>query len=269
MLLFHFVRMLENKNKQAYYGYLEGWISIVINVCLFVIKYWAGIVSGSVAIIADAWHTLSDSLTSIIVIIGIKISKKPADKEHPFGHERAELIGSLIIGVLLFIIAFEFVVESVKKLLNHQTVEYGLIAIVVTIISILVKEALAQFAFWAAKKVNSNALKADAWHHRSDSISSLLILIGIFLQDYFWWVDGILGILVAILIAGAAYKIIKTAVNPLLGENYDDKLEQTINQISEKLGNDNLNIHHIHLHRYGSHTETDVSYLFARRHFAW
>lgn len=247
--------MKEIKDTKTFYGYLEGWLSIVMNLLLFALKYWAGVVSGSVAIIADAWHTLSDSLTSIIVILGIRISKKPADKEHPYGHGRAELIGSLIIGVLLFIVAFEFTLESFDKLLNHQSVEYGTIAIVATVISILLKEALAQFAFWAGKKTDSKSLKADAWHHRSDSISSLLILIGIFLQDVFWWIDGVLGILVAILIAYAAYKIMKDSINPLLGEAHDDELEKTIVDIANDISTENLNVHHIHLHKYGNHSE--------------
>src|SRR6056297_2440497 len=89
-------------------GNTEGWLSITANVALFILKYWAGLVSGSVAIIADAWHTLTDSVSSIIVLVGMKISKKPADREHPFGHGRAELIASLFIGVLLAVIAYNF-----------------------------------------------------------------------------------------------------------------------------------------------------------------
>ena len=177
-------------NKKNRLAYIEGWLSIFTNIILFGLKYWAGIVTGSVAIIADAWHTLSDSISSVIVLIGIKISDKPADKEHPFGHGRAELIASMIIGVLLAIIAFNFVLESIEKLKDHESVVYGKLAIIVTIVSILSKEMLAQYAFWAGRKIKSPILKADGWHHRSDAISSILILIGIFIGKYFWWVDG-------------------------------------------------------------------------------
>ncbi|HKL30993.1 MAG TPA: cation diffusion facilitator family transporter, partial [Tangfeifania sp.] len=92
----------------------EGWLSIFGNVFLFGLKYWAGISTGSLALIADAWHTLSDSVSSVIVLIGGKISRKPADDDHPFGHGRAEHIASVIIGVLLAIIAFDFIVGAVQ-----------------------------------------------------------------------------------------------------------------------------------------------------------
>lgn len=94
----------------------EGWISVVVNSLLFIVKFWAGLATGSIAIIADAWHTLSDSLTSIVVVVGVKVSAKPADNEHPFGHGRAELIAAMIIGVLLSVVAFNFVLQGVERL---------------------------------------------------------------------------------------------------------------------------------------------------------
>ena len=121
-------------------SYIEGWISIFVNLILFILKFWAGLATGSIAIIADAWHTLSDSISSIIVLIGAKVSTKPADKQHPFGHGRAELITSSIIGVFLAIVAFSFLEESIKKLQQHDSVTFGMIAIVVTVVSILAKE---------------------------------------------------------------------------------------------------------------------------------
>ena len=243
------------KKDANFLKYLEGWLSIFVNLFLFVLKYWAGIVTGSIAIIADAWHTLSDSLSSIVVLVGVKVSSKPADKEHPFGHGRAELIASIIIGMLLALIAFNFVLESIDKLKNHESVQFGKIAIVVTIISIIVKELMAQFAFWAGKKTRSVTLKADAWHHRSDAISSIIILVGIFLGPYFWWIDGVMGLLVAAMIFFAAYEIISDASSPLLGEEPEDELVNQLNKISKlKVGFD-ANVHHIHMHRYGDHTE--------------
>ena len=234
----------------------EGWLSIIVNILLFGLKYWAGIVTGSIALMADAWHTLSDSVSSVIVLIGAKVSVKPADKNHPFGHGRAELIASIVIGVLLSIIALNFIQESVDKLRNHQKVIFGTIAIVVTIVSIIIKEGLAQFAFWAWKKTTSTILKADAWHHRSDAISSAIILIGIFTGKYFWWIDGVLGILVAILILYASYEIFRDAVNPLLGEVPDKNLLKKIHEICiRSTDTDIISAHHYHVHKYGDHTE--------------
>jgi len=243
------------KKGDNFLKYLEGWLSIVVNLFLFILKYWAGIVTGSIAIIADAWHTLSDSLSSIVVLVGVKVSNKPADKEHPFGHGRAELIASIIIGMLLAVIAFNFVLESIDKLKNHESVQFGKIAIIATVVSIIVKEGIAQFAFWAGKKTKSVSLKADAWHHRSDAISSVIILVGIFLGPYFWWIDGVLGLVVAMMIFYAAYEIINDASGPLLGEEAEAGLIQQIKEISKQKAGFDVNVHHIHMHRYGDHIE--------------
>ena len=143
---------LQNNNSNKKIAYLQGWISIAVNGLLFTFKYWAGFVTGSLALMADAWHTLSDSLSSIIVLIGTKISSKPPDKEHPFGHGRAELIAAIIIGVILALIGFEFAKDSVVRLIDRESVVFGKFAIWVTAISVVVKEALAQFSFWACKK---------------------------------------------------------------------------------------------------------------------
>ncbi|MBC8184529.1 cation transporter [candidate division KSB1 bacterium] len=242
------------KNESKKLSYIEGWLSIIVNVLLFGLKYWAGIVTGSIAIIADAWHTLTDSISSIIVLIGVKVSSKPADKNHPFGHGRAELIASLIIGILFAIVAFSFIQQSIEKLKNREAVVFGTFAIVVTIISIVSKEALAQFAFWAGKKTGSTILKADAWHHRSDAISSVIILVGIFLGKYFWWIDGVLGIIVALLIFYATFEIFRDSINPMLGTSPDKNLIQKVEHICQRI-NSNTQAHHFHIHEYGNHTE--------------
>lgn len=242
-----------DKNKKL--AYIEGTLSLICNVLLAAVKFWAGIVTGSIAIISDAWHTLADSITSIIVIVGAKISSKPPDDEHPFGHGRAEHVASIIIAVLLAVIALNFVIEAVNKLINREKVIFGTFAIVVTVVSIVVKEALAQYAFWAAKKTGSNALKADAWHHRSDAISSAVILVGIILGHYFWWIDGVLGIIVSILIFHVAYKIHKDTVNSFLGEPPDKKFIEDIKAVCNETVKHEVNLHHFHMHKYGNHTE--------------
>ena len=233
----------------------EGWISIFGNIALFVLKMWAGLVSGSIAIIADAWHTLSDSLTSIVVLVGIRVSARPADKEHPFGHGRAELIAAMIIGVLLSVVAFNFVIEGVQRLRTREAANYGMFAIIATIISSMVKEAMAQYAFWIAKKTGARSVRADAWHHRSDAISSVVILAGIFLGRHIWWIDGFLGLIVAALIFYAAYDILRDAVQLMMGEVPDKELIEYIEAACKKESTLSMRPHHIHLHRYGDHIE--------------
>ena len=232
-----------------------GWVSIIVNLVLFALKYWAGIMSGSIAILADAWHTLSDSVSSVIVIFGAKLAGKPADEEHPFGHGRAEHIAAVIIGVLLAIIAFEFLLQSVDRLRSHTAVQYGIIAKVVTIVSVLGKEGLAQYAFRVGKKAKSSVLRADGWHHRSDALSSIIILIGIFFGSFFWWIDGVMGILVAILIAYTAYEVMKNDFSLLLGESADPAMIAQIRELVERNVDREVYPHHFHMHRYGHHTE--------------
>lgn len=242
-------------NNNQSYIIKEGWISIFSNLLLFGLKYWAGLVSGSIALIADAWHTLTDSVSSIIVLIGGKISNKPADEEHPFGHGRAEHIAAIIIGVLLAIVAFDFVLSSIEKFNSGKAGNFGLIAIIVTIISIIGKEAMAQYAFWGFRRTGSSVLKADAWHHRTDSLSSVIILIGILVGEYFWWIDSLLAFIVALMIAYASYEILSKEIRDLLGVNIDPKLIREIKDEVDALFEREVYIHHFHLHQYGNHNE--------------
>ncbi len=243
--------MQNNKN----YIIREGWLSIIGNIFLFILKYWAGIVTGSIALIADAWHTLSDSVSSVIVLIGGKISQKPADDEHPFGHGRAEHIAAIIIGVLLAIVAFDFILNSIEKFGTHEKTVFGTVAWVVTILSIFVKEGMAQYAFWAARKADSSILKADGWHHRTDALSSVVILIGIAVGKYFWWTDAVLGFIVAIMIGYASFEILSKEIKSLLGERPSDELLLSIRKTAQTACKTPLHLHHIHLHNYGNHTE--------------
>lgn len=233
----------------------EGWLSITGNIILFGLKYWAGIVTGSLALIADAWHTLSDSVSSVIVLIGGKVSGKPADEEHPFGHGRAEHIASVIIGVLLAIIAFDFVVGAIKKFSAQEQTFFGTFAWIATIVSIIVKEGMAQYAFWAARKSKSSILKADGWHHRTDALSSVIILIGIALGNTFWWTDAVLSFIVALMIGWASYQILASEIKSLLGEGPSDELVTSIHEAIKEECNRPLYLHHIHIHTYGRHTE--------------
>jgi len=118
-----------------------------------------------------------------------------------------------------------------------------------------VNECLAQFSFWAGRTTGNPALKADGWHHRSDAISSLIILVGIFAGSYFWWIDGVLGLIVSLLIFYAAYEIIKEGTDPLLGEKPETGLLDNLTIIAKEVSDIDTHLHHVHLHRYGSHVE--------------
>jgi cation diffusion facilitator family transporter len=232
-----------------------GWVSIIGNTILFGIKIWAGIASSSIAIIADAWHSMSDTLTSVVVVIGNRIVRKPADREHPFGHGRAEPIAAIIIGILLSVVAFDFVLSSVRAVRNHEAGNFGLFAIIVTAVSVISKEVMARYSFRIARLTRSESVKADGWHHRSDALSSLVVLVGIFLSPYAWWIDAALGLAVAILIFWVAYKILKTTISNLMGESPSPMLLEDVSRICHEYSTHPLNPHHFHTHQYGNHTE--------------
>jgi cation diffusion facilitator family transporter len=237
-------------------GYVEGAVSIIVNFALFALKLWASIITGSIALAADAWHTLSDSLSSVVVIISAKLASKKADKEHPFGHGRWEQIASIFIAFILGIIAFMFLDASIREFLNHERVaEFGKTAIIVTAVSIVVKELLAQYAFYIGRKTDNSSVKADGWHHRSDALSSIVVLVGIFFAEKFWWIDSLLGFIVALMLIYAVFEILKEAITKILGEEPDKKLIDDITNEITGIYEDDLNIHHFHIHNYISHKE--------------
>lgn len=236
-------------------GYLEGIISVVVNSLLFVIKFWAGIVTGSIALTADAWHTLSDSLSSIVVIIGVKLSSKKPDNEHPFGHGRWEQIAALFIAFILGIIAFDFLRDSIIQFKNHESTTFGTIAIVVTIISIVVKEALAQYAFYIGRITNNVSVKADGWHHRTDALSSVVVLVGILFANQFWWIDSVLGAIISFMLFYATYQIAKEAIDKILGEKPSAELINKIKESIAEYSNLDMKLHHFHIHNYIEHQE--------------
>jgi cation diffusion facilitator family transporter len=237
----------------------EGLVSIIVNAVLFALKFWVGLVTGSIALIADSWHTLSDSLSSIVVVLTPKFSGRKADKEHPFGHGRWEHIASIFIAFLLGIIAFGFFTDSIERLQTGESVSFGALAIAVTAFSIVVKELLAQYAFYLARKTGSLIIKADGWHHRSDSLSSVVVLIGIVASmifgDRIWWIDSALGIFCALAIFYAAFEIVKEAITKLLGEQPKPDLVEKIKAEIKNIHSQELYIHHLHLHNYVLHQE--------------
>ena len=236
-------------------GYREGLVSVILNLLLFVLKYYAGIASASLALIADAWHTLSDSLTSLVVILGIKLSSKKPDKEHPFGHGRWEQISALIIAILLALVGVEFMKDAIAKLRGHEAADFGWLAYLATVASIVLKEGLARYAFYIARKTGNAAVKADGWHHRSDALSSLMVLAGLFLSPYFWWIDSVLGMLISFMLFYAAYGIIREAVIKILGEEPSEEVIGKVEQIVKAEMGNVAYPHHYHIHHYGDHIE--------------
>ena len=233
------------------YGVLEGWVSIVGNALLFAVKLVIGLSVGSAALIADAIHTLSDSATSAVVIVGFTMSRKPSDSEHPFGHGRIEPVATLIIAILLFVAGFELLKHSITAALNPTVAKasYGAIAIVAG--TALFKELMARFSFALGDLIDSATLKADALHHRSDAFSTLLVVVALGASHLgYAKVDGIMGIGVSLVIFASAWGIAREAVNPLIGEApsqaFLDEIEGACRSVTDVLG-----VHDIVVHNYG------------------
>lgn len=236
-------------------GYRVTWISVIANVILFSIKYYVGTEINSIALIADAWHSLSDTLTSFVVIVGLWISTIPPDHEHPYGHGRAEYIAAIVVATLLGIVAFEIFTDSLIRIGGDIKVEYGSTAVIVLIITILVKEILAQISIYYGKKHRSESLKADGWHHRSDSISSAVILVGILFGSKFYWMDGAMGIIVSLLLIYAMIQIFRSSTSALLGEQLPKERIEEVIKIANNAHPEVSDIHNIKIHTYGDHKE--------------
>lgn len=222
---------------------IATWIGIIINTLLAIIKAVGGILSGSRALIADALHSTTDIIGSIVILFAVKIANKPPDEEHPYGHGKAENIASIIVALLLIVVGAEISISSIKMFFGDVPNAPGTIAIYILIASIIIKELLFYYKHWLGKKYNSAALVSEAWHHRSDSLSSLaalsgvgLAILGAYLEiDVLIYGDAIAGIIVSIIVIKVGYDLAKDSANVVLEQVLDKKdivkYENTIKQV--------------------------------------
>lgn len=199
--------------------YRPIWVSIVGNVFLAIIKLVVGFIYSSIALISDGVHSLSDVVTSVAGYFGLKVASKPPDKSHPFGHSRFEPLVAFLIGEALLIVAYEIGRNSLMRLLHGQTIEVNELMLGVTVLSILSKEAMFRYSVHVGRKLNSQILIADAYHHRSDSLSSMAVLIGLGLQKLgFPHGDSLAGLVVAAFLVKVSLEIILENVRYLTGQ---------------------------------------------------
>ena len=209
-----------------------SFITIIGNALLALFKLMAGIIANSSAMLSDAIHSASDIFSTIVVIIGIKMASKKADKEHPYGHERLECVAASLLSVVLFITGLGIGTESLKTILSKNYTELavpGILALVAAIVSILMKEGMYWYTRYYAKKIDSGALMADAWHHRSDAFSSVGALIGIGgARLGFPIMDSIASLVIFVFIIKAAIDIFKDAMDKMIDRSCDEKTENQI-----------------------------------------
>jgi cation diffusion facilitator family transporter len=209
-------------------------ISIVVNVLLSAGKLAAGILASSGAMLSDAVHSASDVFSTIIVMIGIRMSGKAADREHPYGHERMECVAAILLAVVLALTGFKIGASGLEKISSGNYGELavpGILALVAAVVSVLVKEWMYWYTRFYAKKIKSPALMADAWHHRSDSLSSIGAFIGILgARLGFQVMDPAASVVICLFILKAAYDIFKDAIDKMLDTACDPSLEKELRE---------------------------------------
>ena len=253
-------------------GVFQGWISVLVNSILFILKLVIGVMVGAVSVIADAVHTLSDVVSSIVVIWGFKQAEKPADVEHPYGHGRAEYIATLIIAILLCVAGIEFIEASIDRIQNPEQVVAKWWMILILMVTIILKEITARYAEFLSKKIASGTLHADAWHHRIDALSSLLVVGALIAGKYGYpSSDGWAGLGVALLLIYTGFIIAKDAVDDLIGKPPTSEEVEVIRQIVMSVDGV-LGAHDIIIHSYGHdkfasvHVEIDADETTAVAH---
>jgi cation diffusion facilitator family transporter len=248
---------MKERSKEIYKVTLVG---SVVNVVLLLFKFVAGIMGHSAAMIADAIHSLSDFVTDVIVLVFIRISDKPRDKSHDYGHGKYETLAMTLIGMALLIVAAGILYSGATKI--HQWLEGtqleapGMLALWAALLSIVLKEAVYRYSMVKARQLNSQAVEANAWHHRSDALSSLGTAVGIggaiFLGQRWTVLDPLASCIVGILIVKVAIDLLRNALGDLLEHSLPDAVEDEMLQLVASLP-DVVEPHNLRTRRIGNH----------------
>ncbi len=257
---------LESVSGREACGKLAGIVGIICNLFLSIMKLVIGTLTNSVSITADATNNISDAGSSIITLVGFRLSGKPADEDHPYGHARMEYISGLVISFLIILIGFEILKTSVTKVFSPEKSEFSIVASVILIISILVKLWMSRFNKTLGKKIKSTALEATAADSRNDVISTAAVLVASIISKFTGFdLDGYMGIAVAVFILISGIKLVKETIDPLLGQaptkEIYEKIEKKILTYENVLG-----VHDLMVHSYGpgcyfasAHIEMDAN----------
>ncbi|MBQ6084225.1 MAG: cation transporter [Bacteroidales bacterium] len=240
-------------------------IGSAVNMFLLVFKFVAGILAHSGAMIADATHSLSDFVTDIIVLVFVKLGNRPKDKSHDYGHGKYETLALTIIGFALMIVAIGIIVNGSTKIafwLRGGTLEEpGMLAFWAAIVSIVMKEAVYRYSIVKARKLNSKAVEANAWHHRSDALSSIGTAVGIggaiFFGDKWEILDPIASVVVGAIIVKVAFGLLRDGIGDLLEQSLPDKVEDEIIQLVNELPGVNAP-HNLRTRRIGNHYAIEI-----------
>lgn len=253
-IIAHFIKNhedIKNRKVRQQYGTVSGIIGIVVNLILFIIEIILGVLTNSIAIIGDAVHNLADVTSSIVTLVGFKLSNRPADKEHPFGHGRMEYISALVVSFLILVVGLQFVKTSFDRILHPQEVSYNIVTLLIIICAIPLKLWLSYFNKSLGKIINSATLEASG----ADALNDVAILGGVIISlaaGYAFKVDidGYVGLVVAVFILLSGLSLVKETLNPLLGQAPDPELVKEIKTSVTKYDHI-LGIHDLIIHNYG------------------
>ena len=232
---------VENKDlpelkKRERYGIVSGIVGIICNIILSVSKFFIGVLSNSVSIMADGINNLSDASSNIVTILGTKLANKPVDAEHPFGHGRMEYISALVVAFLIFLMGFELGKSSIEKIINPQEVTFSIVSLVVLILSIVVKLWLAGFNGKIFKKTNNVNAKAVKQDSLNDCLATSAAIVALLISSFtdFIYADGIIGLIVAFVVILAGVGILNDIVGNLLGKAPEPELVKSIEELMLK-----------------------------------
>lgn len=232
-------------------GRLAGKVGIFCNAVLSLVKVIAGIISGSVSIIADGMNNLSDTMSSVITLLGFRMANKPADKDHPYGHARYEYLSGLLVAIFVIIVGVELAKSSVEKIITPSLVEFSPLTFGILVFAILVKIWMTLFYRNLGKRIKSQTLKATSLDSRNDVVATFAVLVGAIIEKTFSInVDGYMGLAVAIFILVSGIKAVGETIPPILGKGADKELVDAITELV--LSHDKiLGVHDILVHDYG------------------
>ena len=233
-------------------GLIESWSSIFVNIFLTLLKVIFALLTNSIALFADAVHSTSDILSSMVVLLGFTLSRKKADREHPHGHGRTEYLAGLIMGVMLIGVALLFIYNAYVRLTEEIFASPSIASIVAIIIALLTKEFMFRFSVKLGELIESEVLVGDAWHHRSDAITSVLVLVAL-IGGYLGYphLDAYLGLAVSLFILYAGIKILRRSCSRLIGKAPTEELQQKVLKCASEIEGV-VDAHDLEIHDYGS-----------------
>jgi cation diffusion facilitator family transporter len=255
------------------YGILAGSIGIICNFILVITKLVVGLIVNSISLIGDSLNNFGDTLSSVINVFSFKINSKPADREHPYGHQRSEYVGGLLISILIIVVALQLLISSVEKIITPSPTKITWYVLIILLLNIIVKSFMAILYRNSGNKINSLSLKASYKDSLNDILTTLIIVIGLYTSKYLNFdLDGYLGVCLSIFIIVSGMNLIKDSIAKLLGEPLEESKEKAI--VNDILANnDIIGVHDVLTHQYGegitymsAHVEMDASKSLMQAH---